>query len=78
MDEGQDFRDDMFRILLSLLRPGGDLVIALDAFQDLYRKEGSWKSLGIEAKGNSRTPKQVYRNTAEIEAFSQSFYWEEN
>jgi hypothetical protein len=73
IDEGQDFRDDMFRILLSIFRPGGDLVIALDAFQDLYRREGSWKSLGIEAKGNSRTLKKVYRNTAEIEAFSQRF-----
>jgi superfamily I DNA and RNA helicase len=30
IDEGQDFRDDMFRILLSILRPGGDLLIALD------------------------------------------------
>ncbi len=73
IDEGQDFTDDMFRILLLLLRPGGDLVIALDDFQDLYRREGSWKSLGIEAKGNSRTLKKVYRNTAEILAFSQCF-----
>ncbi|MGC1404421.1 MAG: 3'-5' exonuclease, partial [Thermodesulfobacteriota bacterium] len=51
----------------------GDLIISLDDFQDLYRGEGSWKSLGIEAKGNSRTLKKVYRNTAEILAFSQRF-----
>jgi hypothetical protein len=73
IDEGQDILDDMFRILLPILKPGGDLVIALDDFQDLYRREGSWKSLGIDAKGSSRTLKQVYRNTAEIQAFSQRF-----
>jgi len=66
VDEGQDFRDDMFRILLALLRPEGDLVIALDTFQDLYRREGSWKSIGIEAQGGSRTLRQVYRSTAEL------------
>jgi hypothetical protein len=77
IDEGQDMQDDMFRILLSLLKPGGDLMIALDEFQDLYRREGSWKSLGIEAKGNIRTLKQVYRNTAEILAFSRRFIGQE-
>ena len=77
IDEGQDIRDDMFRILLSLLGPEGDLVIALDDFQDLYRREGSWKSLGIEAQGNIRTLQRVYRNTAEILAFSQRFIGQE-
>jgi superfamily I DNA/RNA helicase len=68
----------MFRILLSIIRPGGDLVIALDEFQDLYRREGSWKSLGIEeAKGKTRTLNRVYRNTAEILAFSQRFIGQE-
>jgi hypothetical protein len=73
IDEGQDFGDDMFRVLLALLKPKGDLVIALDDFQDLYRKEGSWKSLGIDARGSSRTLKAVYRNTPEITAFAQCF-----
>ena len=74
VDEGQDFRDDMLKILLALLRPGGDLVIALDPYQDLYRKESTWKSIGIEARG-TRQLKRVYRNTREIEQFARTVHW---
>jgi predicted SAM-dependent methyltransferase len=42
VDEGQDFRDDMLKILLALLRPGGDLVIALDPYQDREYLEVDW------------------------------------
>jgi hypothetical protein len=77
IDEGQDFPDDMLKILLATLRPGGDLVIALDPYQDLYRKESSWKSIGIEARG-TRQLKRVYRNTREIERFSRRFIGEES
>ena len=76
VDEGQDFRDDMLKILLALLRPGGDLVIALDPYQDLYRKESTWKSIGIEARG-TRQLRRVYRNTREIEQFARRFIGEE-
>jgi hypothetical protein len=54
IDEGQDFDEPMLRTLASLLRPGGDLVICLDSYQDLYRRRFSWKSVGIQAAGNSR------------------------
>ena len=47
--------DGMFKILIALLKPGGELVIALDEFQDLYRRKMSWKSLGIEAQGRIRS-----------------------
>jgi superfamily I DNA/RNA helicase len=76
IDEGQDFRDDMLKIMLALLKPAGDLVIAIDLYQDLYRKESSWKSIGIEARG-TRQLKRVYRNTREIERFAQRFIGEE-
>jgi hypothetical protein len=73
VDEGQDFNDDMLKIILGLLSPQGNLVIAVDANQDLYRKNSSWKSLGIEAKGRSHYLEYTYRNTAEIFEFSQRF-----
>jgi superfamily I DNA and RNA helicase len=76
VDEGQDFRDDMFKVILGLLKPEGDLVIALDDYQDLYRKEGSWKSLGIEARGGSRILQRVYRSTETITGFAQRFIGE--
>jgi superfamily I DNA/RNA helicase len=63
----------MLRVILGLLKPEGDLIITLDDFQDLYRKEGSWKSLGIEARGSSRTLQRIYRNTETITRFAQRF-----
>jgi hypothetical protein len=76
IDEGQDFSNGMLKILLSLLRPGGDFIIALDPYQDLYRRRVSWSSLGINARGRSRYIKKVYRNTIEIHEFTQKFIGE--
>jgi len=73
VDEGQDFNDEMLKILLSLLATGGDLVISVDSCQDLYRRRSSWKSLGIKASGRTRYLKRVYRNTVEIFDFTQRF-----
>jgi len=73
VDEGQDFGQEMLRILVSLVRAGGDFVVSLDAYQDLYRRKFSWKSLGIHASGRVRHLKQVYRNTVEIFEFTQRF-----
>jgi hypothetical protein len=73
IDEGQDFDDEMFKTVLGLLRRNGDLVIALDDYQDLYRRAGSWKALGIDARGRSRHLRNAYRSTAEIHAFTQRF-----
>jgi hypothetical protein len=53
-------------------------VIALDPYQDLYRKESSWKSIGIEARGGIRQLRRVYRNTREIERFARSIIGEKN
>jgi hypothetical protein len=73
IDEAQDFNERMLEILMALHRPGGDLVVALDSFQDLYKRRRSWKTLGIHAIGRTRNLKQVYRNTQEIFEFSQRF-----
>jgi superfamily I DNA and RNA helicase len=76
IDEAQDFNGEMLSIIMALHKPGGDLVIALDSFQDLYKRKRSWKSLGIQASGRTRALKRVYRNTEEIKGFSQRFIGE--
>jgi hypothetical protein len=73
VDEGQDLSDDMYRLLLSTLVPGGDLLIALDSNQNIYRRRSTWKSLGINAVGNSHTLQVPYRNTVEIHDFAEAF-----
>lgn len=73
VDEGQDLGDDMYRLLLSILAPGGDLLIAVDTNQNIYRRRSSWKSLGINAAGNSHTLKLPYRSTREISRFAEAF-----
>ncbi len=76
IDEGQDFSNDMLKTVLSSLKPGGDLVIALDSYQDLYSRRASWKRLGINAVGRTRHLKRVYRNTREIFDLTQHFIGE--
>jgi hypothetical protein len=76
IDEGQDFSEEMLKTVISLLAPGGDLVIALDSYQDLYRRAGSWKSLGVNANGRTTHLRKVYRNTVEIFEFTQRFIGE--
>lgn len=73
LDEGQDFSNEMLRVVLGVLAQGGDLILALDSYQDLYRREASWRSLGIEARGRTHYLGNAYRNTAEIFEFSQRF-----
>jgi superfamily I DNA/RNA helicase len=76
VDEGQDFDDLMVRVVLALLKPGGDFVLSLDSYQDLYRRRPSWKSVGIRAGGRTCTLKKVYRNTKAIFDFTQRFIGE--
>jgi len=73
VDEGQDFSNEMLRVILRVLAPGGDLILALDSYQDLYRREASWRSAGVEARGRTHYLGNVYRNTFEIFLFSQRF-----
>jgi hypothetical protein len=77
VDEGQDFDDLMLRVVLALLKPGGDFVLSLDSYQDLYMRGRSWKSVGIKAGVRPHTLKRVYRNTKAIFDFTQRFIGEE-
>jgi len=74
VDEGQDFSDDMFRIITNLLSPDTDyLAIALDEEQNVYDRKLSWKDFGVEAPGRVHRVSCVYRNTQEICRFANRF-----
>jgi len=72
IDEGQDFGTDMLEVMLGLLRPDGDLVIAQDSHQDVYGRRSSLESAGIQARGRTKELKRVYRSTPQIHAFCNS------
>ncbi|MBL7179014.1 MAG: AAA family ATPase [Desulfobacterales bacterium] len=74
VDEGQDFSDDMYRIVSALLNPKtNNLTIALDDNQNIYQRESSWKDVGIQARGRVHKISYVYRNTKEISEFASNF-----
>lgn len=67
VDEGQDFADSWYRLLLGALDPEANrLFIALDSSQNIYRRRISWRSLGIQIAGHTRVLKRNYRNTRPI------------
>lgn len=72
VDEGQDFSDDMLRIVMALLNPATNhLAIALDENQNIYKRRRSWKELGIQVQGRRvHRVTWVYRNTQEIADFA--------
>jgi len=72
VDEGQDFSDDMLKIVVSLLNlKTNHLAIALDDNQNIYRRAQTWKELGIQARGRVHKLSWVYRNTREISRFAE-------
>lgn len=74
VDEGQDFTDDMFRVVTGLLNPQTDnLTIAVDERQNIYRRKTTWKSVGVNAQGRVHRLGPVYRNTTEIAEFAARF-----
>lgn len=74
VDEGQDFSDDMIRVITSLLNPDTDhLTIAMDDAQDIYRPRAAWKTLGVKALGRVHRLQGIYRNSREIAAFAERF-----
>jgi len=69
VDEGQDFAADWYRALLRTLDPEtNSLFIAVDSSQMIYRRQVSWREIGIQIVGRTRTRvlRVNYRNTAEI------------
>lgn len=74
VDEGQDFSDDMYNVITSLLnKKTNNLTIALDDNQTIYTNRQSWKELGIQAKGRVHRISNIYRNTEEISNFAKKF-----
>ena len=74
VDEGQDFSDDMYKVVTSLLNEKtNNLTVALDEGQDIYHRKQSWKDLGIQAKGRIHRVSYVYRCTRELHEFSSKF-----
>ena len=74
IDEGQDFSDEMFAVVLSLLNKKTDnLTIALDDDQNIYQCEHNWEHIGIKTDGRVHEIWCPYRNTVEITEFAQRF-----
>ena len=67
VDEGQDFADTWYRLLIRALDPEANrLFIALDSSQNIYHRRISWRSLGIQIAGRTKVLKRNYRNTRGI------------
>ncbi|HET9924285.1 MAG TPA: hypothetical protein VFS98_09200, partial [Methylomirabilota bacterium] len=67
IDEGQDFADEWYRLLLRALDPQTNrLFIAFDSSQNIYRRRVSWRALGVQIKGHTRVLRRNYRNTVPI------------
>ncbi|MCS7041675.1 MAG: AAA family ATPase [Bryobacteraceae bacterium] len=78
VDEGQDFEEEEFRLLLDLIRPDrrtGEktLIIFYDDAQNLYgRTRPVWRHVGIDVQrgDRSRVMKECFRNTRQIVEFA--------
>lgn len=66
VDEGQDFSEDMARVLLALAPKSGTMTVAQDCNQSIYANAmESWEKLGIPDLKIRRLVRQ-YRNTRSI------------
>jgi len=71
IDEGQDFSDDMLKVVTSLLNPKTNhMTVALDDNQDIYERQASWKAAGIHPHSRVHRISWIYRNTREIAEFA--------
>lgn len=78
IDEGQDFEEEEFRLLMDLVRPDPNtgekaLVIFYDDAQNVYgRSRPVWKNLGIDVQrgDRSRVMRECFRNTRQIVEFA--------
>ena len=67
IDEGQDFADEWYRLLLRALDPEANrLYIAFDSSQNIYQRRVSWRILGVQIVGHTRVLRRNYRNTRSI------------
>ncbi len=65
LDEAQDFAPSWIKVIIRLLKKGGNLFICDDPTQSLFR-QFSWKEKGIPVNGRSRILRVPFRNTREI------------
>lgn len=77
IDEGHDFQPEWFRLVVQMLDPASNsLLVLYDDAQSIYagkRKNFSFASVGIEARGRTTILKLNYRNTMEILAAARMF-----
>ncbi|HEX7733703.1 MAG TPA: 3'-5' exonuclease [Ktedonobacteraceae bacterium] len=66
IDEAQDLKPVDLRVLHSLVRPGGTLMVLGDAAQTLYSRGFSWVQAGISARGRTSVLRVNHRNTCQI------------
>lgn len=72
VDEGQDFSEDMIRLVIALLSPlTNSLTVAVDEAQDLYQRgTGAWREHGLFARREVMSLTEMYRNTEEVANFA--------
>lgn len=75
VDEAQFFAPLWFDIIKQLLHSrASHLFIVADPTQGFLGRGASWRSLGLEARGRSRSLKRSYRTTRQIMEFATLFY----
>lgn len=71
IDEAQDLSIISIKMLNKLLKPDGKIIIVGDENQKLYKRDFSWKEVGINFRGgNTISLKESLRNTEQIARFS--------
>lgn len=53
VDEGQDFRPEWWNVLCKVLKPGGEMLLAADATQDIYGTADLWTEQAMNGAGFS-------------------------
>ncbi len=71
IDEGQDFKPEWLRLIVQMVDPASNALLMLyDSAQDIYQKSSkrqfTFSSVGIQARGRTTILKLNYRNSAEI------------
>lgn len=71
IDEGHDFKPEWLRLVVQMVDPASNTLLMLyDSAQDIYQKSSkrqfTFSSVGIQARGRTTILKLNYRNSAEI------------
>lgn len=75
IDEAQFFAPLWVHLIQKALRPpNAHLFIVADPTQGFLGRRGTWKSLGLDARGRSHLLRHSYRTTREIMQFATMFY----